>query len=183
MHRHVYNSLKIKPKLQTKKAYLQSVNGDALQVDGIVDMPFEIGGLKMSHAFYVVRNMNRKLILGRDWLLKNGVRFYFDLGCIRVHQTYIPLQEDIHISSVVRAQNKIKIRPQTAVICRSKVRKSPDIPVNETYEISPLEIGFLSYEPGLMVSNSIGKVKSNRIIPVLIVNNTNKTFTIKRGVL
>lgn len=127
--------------------------------------------------------MNRKLILGRDWLLKNGVRLYFDLGCIRVHQTYIPLQEDIHISSVVRAQNKIKIRPQTAVICRSKVRKSPDIPVNETYEISPLEIGFLSYEPGLMVSNSIGKVKSNRIIPVLIVNNTNKTFTIKRGVL
>ena len=62
MHPHVYNSLKIKPKLQTKKAYLHSVNGDALQVDGIVDMPFEIGGLKMSHTFYVVRNMNRKLI-------------------------------------------------------------------------------------------------------------------------
>ena len=86
---------------------MQSVNGHALQVDGTVDMPFEIGGLKTSYTFYVVRNMNRKLILGRDWLLKNGVRLYFDLGCIRVHQTYIPLQEDIHISSVVRTQNKI----------------------------------------------------------------------------
>ena len=86
------------------------------------------------------------------------MRLYFDLGCIRVNQTCIPLQEDIHISSVVRAQKKIKIRLQTAVICRSKVRKSPDVPVNETYEISPLEMGFLSYEPGLVVLNPIGIV-------------------------
>ncbi|MCG8049023.1 MAG: reverse transcriptase domain-containing protein, partial [Candidatus Thiodiazotropha endolucinida] len=181
MHRRIYDNFKVKPKLQNKKALLQSVNGETLQVDGAVEMSFEIGGLTMSHLFYVVRNMNRNLILGRDWLLKNGVRLYFDLGCIRVHQTYIPLQEDIHVSSVVRAHNKTKIKPQTAVICRCKVRDSPDLPVNKQYEISPIEIGFLSYEPGLMVSNSVCKLNGNRFIPVLVVNNTNKTFTIRKG--
>ena len=181
MHRRVYDSLKIKPKLQHKKPFLHSVNGDPLRVDGCAEVVFDIGGIKMSHSFFIVRDMNRKLILGRDWLQKNGVRLYYDLGCIRVNQTYVPLQEDIHISSVVRVHSKTKITPQTAVVCRCKVRKSPDLPFNTVYQISPVEIGFLSYEPGLMVTNSIAKVHQNRFIPVMIVNNTNKTFTIRKG--
>ena len=181
MHRRVYDSLKIKPKLQHKKPFLHSVNGDPLKVDGCAEVVFDIGGIKMSHSFFIVRDMNRKLILGRDWLQKNWVRLYYDLGCIRVNQTYVPLQEDIHISSVVRVHSKTKITPQTAVVCRCKVRKSSDLPINTLYQISPVEIGFLSYEPGLMVTNSIAKVHQNRFIPVMIVNNTNKTFTIRKG--
>ena len=113
MHRRVYDSLKIKPKLQHKKPFLHSVNGDPLRVDGCAEVVFDIGGIKMSHSFFIVRDMNRKLILGGDWLQKNGVRLYYDLGCIRVNQTYVPLQEDIHISSVVRVHSKTKITPQT----------------------------------------------------------------------
>ena len=50
------------------------------------------------------------------------------------------------------------------------------------YQISPVESGFLSGEPGLMVTNSIGKLKPNRVIHVMIVNNTNKTYSIKKGI-
>ena len=91
MHRGVYDSLKDKPKLQYKNVSLQSVNGEHLKVDGYAIISFEIGGHKMSQPFYIVRSMNRKLIFGRDWLQNNGVRLYFDLGCISVNQTYIPL--------------------------------------------------------------------------------------------
>ena len=55
------------------------------------------------------------------------------------------------------------------------------MPINTVFQISPVEIGFLSYEPGLMVTNSIAKVHQNRFIPVMIVKNTNKTFTIRKG--
>ena len=136
----------------------------------------------MSHPFYIVRNMNRKVILGRCWLQKNGVRIYYDLGCIRVNMTYIPMQEDIHSSSIVRAKKKTKIKPQTACICECKVRNLSDFPAGQVYQISPVESGFLSGEPGLMVTNSIGKLKTNRVIPVMIVNNTNKTYSIKKGI-
>ena len=88
--------------------------------------------------------MNRKLILGRDWLQNNGVRLYFDLGCIRVNQTYIPLQEDLHISSIARVHTKTKVKPQTAVICKCKARNNPGIPTSGSYQISPAEIGFLN---------------------------------------
>ena len=125
--------------------------------------------------------MNRKLILGSDCLQKNGVKLYFDLGCIRIHQTYVPLQEDIHISSIVRVHSKTKVKPQTAVICKCKVRNSPDLPMSEVYEISPPDVGFLGYEPGLMVTNLVAKMSGNQFIPVLVVNSKNKKYTIKKG--
>ena len=179
MHRRVYDSLKCKPKLNHRNAALQTVNGEPLKLDGCIEIPMEISGIKMKQTFFVVPNMNRKLILGRDWLQNNGVRLYFDLGCIRVHQTYVPLQEDIHISSIVRAHTKTKVKAQTAVICKCKVRNSPDLPTSETYQITPTNVGFLGHEPGLMVTNSVAKMSGNRFIPVLVVNSTNKTYTIK----
>ena len=104
MHCRVYDSLKVKPKLHSRKAYLQFDNDNPLTVDRWAEIPFEVVGIKMSHPFYIVRNMNRKVILERCWLQKNGVRIYYDLGCIRVNMTYIPMQEDIHISSIVQAK-------------------------------------------------------------------------------
>jgi hypothetical protein len=74
----------------------------------------------MSHSFYVVSDMNRNVILGRDWLIPNGVRFYFDLSCLRVQNKYIPLQEYIHIASVLRLSNKTLLKPQTAYVCWTK---------------------------------------------------------------
>ena len=37
--------------------------------------------------------MNQNLILGRDWMVQNGVRLYFDLGCFLVGKTYLPLKK------------------------------------------------------------------------------------------
>lgn len=75
----------------------------------------------MSHKFYVVANMNRKAILGRDWLVENGVRLYFDLGCLRVHDVYVTLEEDIHINSVVKLQQDTIIKPQSVQICNGQL--------------------------------------------------------------
>lgn len=101
-----------------------------MKVDGYKDIVFEIGGKNVTHTFYIVREMNRRLILGKDWLLGNGVRMYYDLGCIRVNGVNVPLQEDIHISSVVRLSSKINIEPQTSVICKCNVRNT-----NKTYTL------------------------------------------------
>ena len=63
MHWTVYDSLKVRPKLQIRKILLQSVNGKQLKVDGCAVAAFEVGGVKTTHLFYVVGNMNQKLIL------------------------------------------------------------------------------------------------------------------------
>ena len=101
MNRRVFDSLKDKPRLHIKYAFLQTENGEPLKLDGCTEINFEIEGITISQSYFIVRDMNRNLILGCDWLEKDGVRMYFDLGCIKINKTYIPLQEYICISSAV----------------------------------------------------------------------------------
>ena len=54
MHKPVCQSLKEAPRLINKKAYLQSVNGDSLSVDGCVEIDFTLGGTKLKHVFYSI---------------------------------------------------------------------------------------------------------------------------------
>lgn len=69
-----------------------------------------MNGLPLSHNFYVTEGLNRCVILGRDWLKMNGVRIYFDLGCLRIKKKkYVKLQENIHILFLVRINLKINL--------------------------------------------------------------------------
>ena len=103
MHRRIYDQLKNKPKLRNKKTCLLSANGSELRCDGSVTVQISIGGTDMSQEFYVIRDLNRNLILGLDWLKNNNVRLYFDLKCLRINgKHYVNLEEDIHIASTVR---------------------------------------------------------------------------------
>ena len=46
----------------------------------------------MSQDFYVIRDLNRNLIFGLDWLKQNNVRIYFDLKNLIIngkHYVYI----------------------------------------------------------------------------------------------
>ena len=50
----VYKSLKGLPKLQKQTAFLQSVKGDPISVDGCLWLKYEIGREKQEHEFFVV---------------------------------------------------------------------------------------------------------------------------------
>ena len=66
MHRRVYDQLKNRPKLHNKKVSLQSANGSVLKCDGCVSVQLCISGAKMSQDLYVIREVNRNMILGLD---------------------------------------------------------------------------------------------------------------------
>ena len=65
IHTRVYSSLKEKPKLKKKSAFLQSVKGDSVNIDGCASVKYEIGKEKQEHEFFVVPEMIRKIILGK----------------------------------------------------------------------------------------------------------------------
>ena len=112
MHSRIYNCLGDKPKLKKQSALLQSVITirDSIDVDGCALLKHEIGKENQEHEFFIVPQMNRNIILGRDWLKQFGVCMYYDLGCIRVDKSYIKLEEDLHISSIVRLATKCCVR-------------------------------------------------------------------------
>ena len=181
IHKRVYQALKNPPKLIKKYVNLQSVNGNPLDVVGCVNICFQIKNVALSHSFYVVGNMNRNIILGRDWLVQNGVRLYYDLGCLRIGQMYVPLEEDIHIASIVRLHRKTIIKPQTANVCLATIKNNSELNQHKIFQISQIDTGYISSEPGLTLSNAVIKIDKTRQFPIMIVNNTDKTFTLRRG--
>jgi hypothetical protein len=181
IHRRVYESLQNKPRLISRNINLQTVSGLPLKVDGCINLMFSIGGTDIQHMFYVMPEINRNVILGKDWLTANGVRLYFDLGCMRIGKVYVILEEDIHIASIIRLNSNLKLKPQTAKICYGKTKLNPKIPTSFAYEISAYDKGYIASEPGLMVSNAVSVLGRNRRLPLLIVNNTNKEISLKKG--
>lgn len=129
----------------------------------------------------MVSDINRNVILGRDWLVKNGVWLYYDLGMLRVGNVYANLEEDIHISSIVGLSKKTILKPQTSNICFVKIKRGFELPKSKLYEILSLDKGGLSDEPGILIGNAIVKIENVNKVPIHIVNNTNKTFRFKRG--
>lgn len=180
MHRRVYDALHQKPKLGTDNLQLQAVTGASLALDGCIDVQLRIGDTEIQQKFYVVANMNRNLILGRDWLVQHGVRLYFDLGCLRIGRSYVPLERDIHIASIARLKSSRTFKPQTAQVCLVKIKNHPELRNGMLFQISGVDRGYVYSEPGLSVANSIGTLRRNRVLSVLVVNSTNKTIRLKR---
>lgn len=160
---------------------MQSVNGNNLNVLGAAQINFKIGKVKQRHEFFVVNNMNRMVILGRSWLCENGVRLFFDLGCLKIKDTYIPLEQDIHISALVRMNQSVTLKPYTSLVCLVKVKNRPSIPVSECYAIKEINTSYLANEPGVCIAESVAILSKNRRFPVMITNNTAKHVKIDEG--
>ena len=107
----MYDNLPFKHKMVRAGPKLQAANGESLKVLGSTNLTFTVNGLTMRETFCVKDGLNRNFILGMDWLKDNGVRIYFDLGMLRIGKTYVKLQEDCHISSILRLKKKTTIKP------------------------------------------------------------------------
>ena len=177
----VYKALKVKQKITNHFVNLQSVNAESLEVKGRVNLNFEMNGTKFNHDFYLVKNMNRNLIIGHNFLTKNGVRLYFDIACLRVNNTFVPLIEDIHIASIIRSQCTVTLKPKTSYIIKGKIKRNPQIPTGKLYQELSADKGFISEEPGLTITDGLIKLNRSHIIPVQISNTTGRTYRLQRG--
>jgi transposase InsO family protein/predicted aspartyl protease len=177
----MFDKLVQRPKLIKEFTNLTVANGESLTMVGKAILSFTMNRLPLTHKFSVVEGLTRNFILGRDWLKANGVRIYFDLGSLRIKNTYVQLEEDIHISSILRLNKKTLIKPQTGVICYVKLNNAFHIPESGILEVTNLDPGCIQEEPGLTVQESVHTVKTTGKIPVLVVNQTNRHFNLKRG--
>ena len=180
IHSRVYKRIKNEVKLQPVRARLQTVNGNPLIPLGRVSLSFRVGTEKVEHSFLVVDDINKNIILGRDFCTRQGVRLYYDLNRMRVGKSYIPLEEDGHYTHQIRAARKIILRPREGIVVRGKVSDKIKMG-SKLYTVQPPTKGYVSDEPAIRIENSVGKMKMRTNIPVLMMNSSDKTITIKRG--
>ena len=184
INKRIYDSLKYKVPLKPKRIALQSANGSEINVLGEAELNFSIAGIKLSHNFIVVSNLNRTSIIGRDFLVKNGVRLYFDLAKMRIQNAYVPLENDIHVSSVARLSKKLKMKPRTVYLVSGHIKSNPYFDKETSYELEEVSKGFLYSQPEIEVSPAIVRLKSKNFkqcFPVQITNNSDKHVTLYKG--
>ena len=126
--------------------------------------------------------LNRNFILGMDLLKDNGdIRIYFDLGMLRIGKTYVKLQEDCHISSILRLNKTTTIKPQSAMICHVKLNQGFQLTDSKTLEVTNRDAGCIQDEPGLRLREAVNTAKTPHKTPVMIVNETNKCYRLRKG--
>ena len=59
--------------------------------------------------------------------------------------------------------------------------KISELNQQKIFQISQIDTGYISSEPSLMLSNAVIKIDKTRQFPIMIVNDTDKTFTLRRG--
>jgi hypothetical protein len=128
-----------------------------------------------------VDGINRNLLLGDDWLHGNGVRMYFDLGLIRIQNTYVPLIADKHINSICRLTRSITLRPNMAYVVSAKVKKGEHFSSGQECVVKPLENSIIDSQPGVELVDTVVKLNSRNNFPVEVANFTNRYIKLKKG--
>ena len=84
----------------------------------------------MSQDFYVVRDFNRNLMLGLDWLKEHNVRlnYLFKMPMNKRETLYYFRRHSCSINCKNEKNLCSYITSQSARICYGKVRNNPDLP-------------------------------------------------------
>jgi hypothetical protein len=93
----------------------------------------------------------------------------------------VQLEEDTHISSILRLNKRTVIKPQSGVICYVKLSKGFKLPESGLLEVDSLDPGCILDEPGLTIQQSVHAVKTTGKLPVLLINQTNTHVRLRRG--
>ena len=180
LNERVFNRLRKRPSLQKSNIALQSANGSEMRVKGKAILDLKIQGMKFSHEFVIVNDLNRTAILGRDFLISNGARLYFDLNKIRIRDVYVPMERDIHLAANARAAQAIKLKPQTTYIAYAVVKDNKYFLKDCDYSFTPAKRGLLLTQPEIKVLPSLVKLKNGKI-PIQVSNTANRTLKIYKG--
>ena len=103
---------------------------------------------------------------------------YYDLGCIWVGKSYVKMEEDIHISSLLRLGTKAIIKPEAGKVCWGKVKANSQLSKTNLHQVMSIKE---NQEPGLLNINSVVKVDEQGRSSLSILNTTTKINKLKKG--
>ena len=163
--------------------HLKTVSGQRLEVLGQVHLNVKIGITTIKHWFYVVENIENSVILGFDFISKNNAQLNFTPtgNFLRMGQSKVQLTPAALIRSLVRLKQDVILAPQTIAMTRGLCKKVQIDGNTQTGTISQIGTGFISKEPGLMVTSCLVNLDNRKSVPLCIVNNTAKTIKLRRG--
>ena len=163
-------------------AQLRTADGSKLQLIGESFIKFEINGKVYPHECLIVRNLKHNLILGRDWMEKYNCILNFSDNTCSLGRQKLSFTRYNEVKSIIRTTQTITIPPQTLKTVYGKYHTNAPIgPIGSNIQWEQCSECFLKNEPGLMILSGLDKIRKSRKVPLTIVNETGRYFTIKKG--
>lgn len=159
---------------------LASVTGESLEVLGRSRIQFQFGKRKISFEFVVVKRLGKSIILGSDFLTCFDVKWDFRQRTVAIGKEVVTLKDKRSDPSValVRSAENIIVPPSQSIILPCTVSKQ----TKGEHIISPLDNSlFFRDQPGLLATETLVTIKRNRNTALLVKNETNKAFSLKRN--
>ena len=103
---------------------------------------------------------------------------HWDVLGFSVGKSFLPIEQDIHISSLVHVASQVVLRPQSVTCLTAKTKVSG---TKSLYQIVTTDQSSISQDPGLILHERVAEIKGSSKFSLLITNATNKTYKLKRG--
>ena len=162
---------------------LRGVTGTHLNIKGNTDISFDIGNQTITHTFIICENISEQMILGTDFLKKYEVEISYKNRSISFNDETIQLDNHEYLTSLVKAAQNTKIKPNSTNICYVKARQQRYKVSDKEYLVSRIDSGMLANEPGIYAADGLVSIKSHKKFPIMIVNSTNRHINIKKGMM
>ena len=177
-------------KLQLSKIHLlQNVNvrsatGSNLAPIGLVDCTFVLGDTTLNCDFIVCKNLNRPLILGRDFLIQNhiSVRYSENGRCILDHkQQEFMAAVNVEMKPHLSLANSMTLPERTLAVIYVNNNLSPE-QSGHVYEIKPNYLLTNEY-PNLCILPMIHNVDLHKTenVPLVVVNLLTDSIYLSKG--
>ena len=72
----IYETLPHKPRMLEQNIEYLATDGFSVQIEGVIQLESEIGGLSISQKYALIKDLNPPVILGMDWVSDNQVQLY-----------------------------------------------------------------------------------------------------------
>ena len=133
------------------------------------------------YKFQIVDGLKNQCILGNNFLSDFGAQLDFGQKTLNIEDNVIPLRPQRltcdSVTALVRVSQKVTIAAQSYMEIPAKINRAQLI--DQDCLVEPLNnVPIIGDEPGLCLVSSLGHVNKNGQIPVVIVNNTGRDYTI-----
>ena len=163
---------------------VRTANGKVMKLLGETDLKLKIGTQTLCYTFQICPEIRHPMILGTDFLKEFDCKIWLSRNILNINSEDVYLTDYETIVSLVRLAENVEIPPQQMLTTYGKYNRNKQMPTNvQNYvlDLKQADNGFLQNEPGLAVCNSISHIHKNRLVPLTIVNMTQKHFCLKKG--
>ena len=80
-----------------------------------------------------------------------------------------------------RLMADIIVPPQTAMNCELHAQAKTDLRAGDVVQVTSIDTEFFGKEPGIFLINELGQIYENRKVKAVVVNNTTRQMTMKKG--